>query len=94
MCLVLNEQNKFVTDDSENRHLTPIESGILELLMENSDRIISSEEIYSRIWQAEPYDCAPVISVHIRHIREKIEKDPSNPQYVKMFRGRGYRFTY
>ena len=93
MNLILDENEMSVKTDHKYSHLTPKKYGILSLLTENPGKTFSAEEIYRSTWNAEPYDCHLIISVHIRHIREKIEKDPSKPEMIKALWGRGYRFT-
>jgi DNA-binding response OmpR family regulator len=52
----------------------------------------SPEEIYANVWKETPYACRPIISVHVRHIREKIEADPSRPSHIILLWGQGYRY--
>ncbi len=93
MSLVLNSEERSVLSNGKKSHLTPKEYEILELLMANPNKTFSSEEIYETIWECEPFACEPIIAVHLRHIREKIEKNPSKPSYIKSLWGRGYRFS-
>lgn len=92
MCLVLNEKEMSVCADGVVRALTPKEYGILSFLMSHPDETFTPEEIYRHAWNLEPFDCRPIISVHIRHLREKIEKDPSRPVMLLARWGCGYRF--
>lgn len=79
--------------DGEPVRLTPTETRILELLMASPGRIFSAEEIYRAAWgEQEPYGCENTVMVHIRHIREKIELDPRDPEYLKVVWGLGYKF--
>lgn len=87
----LNDQEKLVTVDGDGVALTPIEYAILKLLMENPGKVYSSKEIYRLVWQEEPLGAEGAVSVHIRHLREKIEIDPGNPRYIKVVWGRGYK---
>ena len=87
----LNDQEKLVTVDGESVSLTPIEYAVLKLLMENPGRVYSSKEIYRIVWQEEPLGAEGAVSVHIRHLREKIEIDPGNPRYIKVVWGQGYK---
>jgi DNA-binding response OmpR family regulator len=59
--------------------------------MSNAGKVFSPNEIYERVWNDAPYASENTIAVHIRHIREKIEIDPSNPRYLKVVWGRGYK---
>ena len=87
----LNDQEKLVTVDGDAVSLTPIEYAILKLLMENPGKVYSSKEIYRLVWQEEPMGAEGAVSVHIRHLREKIEIDPGNPRYIKVVWGQGYK---
>ncbi|MDD4849097.1 MAG: response regulator transcription factor [Gemmiger sp.] len=78
--------------DGQPVKLTPTETHILELLMANPGRIFSAEEIYREAWGGqEPYGCENTVMVHIRRIREKIEIDPKEPEYLKVVWGLGYK---
>ena len=87
----LNDQEKLVTVDGDAVSLTPIEYAVLKLLMENPGKVFSSKEIYRIVWQEEPMGAEGAVSVHIRHLREKIEIDPGNPRYIKVVWGQGYK---
>ncbi|MDU5107716.1 MULTISPECIES: response regulator transcription factor [unclassified Clostridium] len=88
--LELNKESKSVTVNGKEVNLTPLEFKILSLLMNNLGRVFSIEEIYERVWNEAPYN-VDTVTVHIRRIREKIEVDPRNPQYVKVVWGVGYK---
>lgn len=78
--------------DGEEVRLTATETGIVELLMRNPGRIFPAEEIYRRVWGEETvYAPENTVMVHIRHIREKIELNPKNPEYLKVVWGIGYK---
>ena len=89
--LSLNTEHKQVRVDGEEVRLTPIEYGILELLVRNRGRVFSSEEIYRRVWREDSPVADNTIAVHIRHIREKIEINPKDPKYLKVVWGIGYK---
>lgn len=89
--ITLDKEQKLVTVDGESVKLTPTEFKILQLLMENVGSVFSSAQIYERIWEEDAYATDNIVSVHIRRIREKIEIDPKNPDYVKVMWGVGYR---
>ena len=69
------------------------EFDILLFLASNPNRVLSKEQIYEHIWGEEAWGELTTVAVHIRKIREKIETDPSNPQYLETVWGAGYRFT-
>ncbi|MCM1497425.1 MAG: response regulator transcription factor [Clostridium sp.] len=89
--ITLDREQKLVTVDGEPVKLTPTEFKILQLLMENVGTVFSSAQIYERIWEEDAYATDNIVSVHIRRIREKIEINPKNPDYVKVMWGVGYR---
>lgn len=89
--LTLDTDSKLVYVDGEETRLTPIEYKILELLCKNPNRVFSADEIYSRVWNEEAAVNDNTIAVHIRHIREKIEINPKEPQYLKVVWGIGYK---
>ena len=89
--IILNDLEKKVTVDGEEVSLTPIEYAILKLLLENPNKVYSSKAIYRIVWNEEPMGNEGAVSVHIRHLREKIEIDPANPRYIKVVWGQGYK---
>ena len=72
--------------------LTGKEFDILYMLVSNPNRVYTKEEIFEKVW-GETYGDISTITVHIRKIREKIEYDPSSPQYIETVWGVGYRFS-
>ena len=86
----VNEETVEVFVDGNPVRLTPIEFKILLLLIKNPGRVFSADEIYERIWNEKAIN-TDTIMVHIRKIREKIEIDPKNPQYLKVVWGVGYK---
>ena len=87
----LNDLEKTVKVDGESVNLTPIEYAILKLLLENPNKVYSSKAIYRIVCNEEPMGNEGAVSVHIRHLREKIEIDPGNPRYIKVVWGQGYK---
>jgi DNA-binding response OmpR family regulator len=71
--------------------LTSKEFHILKLFMTNQNRVFTKEQIYQFIWEDDYYGNENVINVHIRRLREKIESDPSNPEYIRTIWGIGYK---
>ena len=72
--------------------LTSKEFAILKLFATNRQRVFTKQQIYQYIWNDEYYGDENIINVHISRLREKIEDDPSNPQYIKTLWGIGYKF--
>lgn len=77
--------------DGEPVHLTATELKIIDLFMRNLGRIFPAEEIYARVWSEPSYVPENTVMVHIRRIREKIEIDPKEPEYLKVVWGVGYK---
>lgn len=71
-------------------HLTPTEYDILELLLRRPGKVLERETILEHLWDGY-YSSSKTLDVHVRHLREKIEADPSDPRYLKTIRGTGYR---
>ncbi|MEK4252060.1 response regulator transcription factor [Paenibacillus sp. FSL W7-1287] len=71
--------------------LTSKEFQILKLFMTNPRRVFTKEQIFHFIWEEDYYGNENVINVHIRRLREKIEQDPSSPQYIRTIWGIGYK---
>ncbi|MBF2036422.1 MAG: response regulator transcription factor [Leptolyngbyaceae cyanobacterium T60_A2020_046] len=88
--LYLNEMR--VTVQSQEIPLSPKEFRILELFMSQPNRVWNREELIDQIWGPDFMGDRKTVDVHIRWLREKIEADPSNPQYIVTLRGFGYRF--
>jgi serine kinase of HPr protein (carbohydrate metabolism regulator) len=80
-----------VTVDGEIVKLTATEYGIVEYLMKNLGRILSTDQIYEAVWGEPPIAGDKTVTVHIRRIREKIEINPKEPKYLKVVWGIGYK---
>ena len=89
--IALNDKTKIVTVDGEKISLTPKEYDILKLFMENPGRVMSPKEIYRQVWKEAPFGIDNTVAVHIRHLREKIEINPTEPRYLKVVFGQGYK---
>lgn len=87
----LNDETKTVTVDGEAVSLTPIEFNILRLLMSQPDKVFSSRQIYEQVWNEPAQGSESAVAVHIRHLREKLEINPAEPQYLKVVWGQGYK---
>lgn len=72
--------------------LTPTEFTILQILLENKGNVISAEDLFHRIWKDEYYSKSNnTITVHIRHLREKLNDSVDHPKYIKTIWGVGYK---
>ncbi len=89
LCFHLDEKQLYV--DGEPVRLTATETKIVQLLMENPGRVFPAEEIYERVWNEPGFSTENTVMVHIRRIREKIELNPKEPEYLKVVWGIGYK---
>ncbi|MDR3543540.1 MAG: response regulator transcription factor [Desulfosporosinus sp.] len=76
----------------EETELTPKEFDLLRVLVAHPGKVYSRDELLERIWGYEYDGDTRTVDVHVRHLRLKVEKDPSNPEYIETLRGIGYRF--
>jgi DNA-binding response OmpR family regulator len=89
--IVLKDGEKSVSVDGDGVSLTPLEYKILKLLMEHPGKVFSTTAIYEAVWQEPAFGNEGAVAVHIRHLREKIEINPSEPRYIKVIWGQGYK---
>ena len=87
----LDDRTKSVTVEGEPVSLTPTEYAILHLLMKNPGKVFSTKTLYESVWQEAALGSEGAVAVHIRHLREKIEINPSEPRYLKVVWGQGYK---
>ena len=87
----LDDRTKSVTVEGEPVNLTPTEYSILHLLMTNPGKVYSTKALYEAVWQEAALGSEGSVAVHIRHLREKIEINPSEPRYLKVMWGQGYK---
>ena len=88
----LHFDKKKLQKRSEEVPLTAKEYAILEYLILNRNITISKEKLVENIWDCDYDGFDNTVMVHIRHLREKMEEDPSHPRYIKTVKGRGYVF--
>ncbi|MBQ9613369.1 MAG: response regulator transcription factor [Lachnospiraceae bacterium] len=86
----MDDRAKTVTLDGEPVQLTKTEYEILKLFLMNTGVVMSPREIYAKVWKENITGPENTVIVHIRHLREKLEYDPSNPRYLKVVWGHGY----
>ena len=89
--LTIDTVNKSVVLRDEEVRLTATEYKILVLLASNTGRIFSIKEIYEKVWKEVFYKSENTVTVHIRRMREKIEVNSKNPEYIKVVWGIGYK---
>lgn len=90
--LTIDTNSHTVTLAGEPVHLTPREFAILELLARHPGQVLSTEQIYGKVWNEPFMESANTVMVHVRKIREKIERDAKNPRYIQTVWGVGYKF--
>ena len=88
---IINLRNAIVEKDTETISLTPIEIQIIRKLYDNKNYIVSTEAICDTVWGIDSFGYEKFLMVHIRNIREKIELNPSKPQYIVTVKGLGYK---
>ena len=89
--VTLDDRTKTVSVDGEEVALTPTEYAILHLLMANPGKVFSTKVLYESVWQETALGSEGAVAVHIRHLRENIEINPSEPRYLKVVWGQGYK---
>lgn len=89
--LVVDTLDKRITVRGEEVKVTATEYKILYLLASNTGRIFSIKEIYEKVWDEPFYKSENTVTVHIRRIREKIELNTKEPEYIKVVWGIGYK---
>ncbi len=81
------------TKDGRDLELTAREFEILQYLAENKGRVISRERLYEAVWNEDSFGCDNTVMVHIRHLRKKMEDDPTAPRYLITMKGLGYKLV-
>ncbi len=87
----IDDDKKEVYVDGESVDFTRYEYNLLLFMLQNKNKVLSSDQIYQNVWGEEPINAKKVISVHVCHIREKIEINPKKPDILKSVYGMGYR---
>jgi DNA-binding response OmpR family regulator len=90
--LKIDFERRSVTVRDEQVRLTYVEFEILSSLASAPGRVMTREALLEHVWGDAAYRDPRTIDVHIRHLREKLERDPRNPEYLFTVRGVGYRF--
>ena len=91
--LTIDKARHAVFKDGKEIELTQREYELILYLAENPGKVISREELMSRVWQYDYYGDLRAVDVAIRRLREKLEPNPSEPEYVMTKRGAGYYFA-
>lgn len=90
--LQIDKTARRVWVDKEEKAFTTKEFDLLAFLAENPNHVYSKEELFREIWDMDSIGDIATVTVHIKKIREKIEYDSANPQYIETIWGVGYRF--
>jgi DNA-binding response OmpR family regulator len=88
----IDRSSRFVQVRGTDVSFTTKEFELLVYFASNPNRVLSKEQLFERIWGMDSMGDIATVTVHIRKLREKIELDPSNPQYIETVWGAGYRF--
>ena len=89
--LIVNKDTHQCTIYEKPVDLTPIEFKIVWLLCENANKVVSTEEIFEKVWGEKYLDSNNTVMVHIRRIREKMHEPSRNPKFIKTVWGVGYK---
>lgn len=91
--LTINPDTRSVTKKGLPLSLSPTEYELLYYLMSHPDQFISFDELYQAVWQRPSLGDVRALFVHISHLRQKIEDDPSEPRYIRTHMRGGYIFS-
>ena len=90
--LKIDKTARRVWVDGQEKQFTTKEFDLLTFLAENPNHVFTKEELFRKVWNMDSVGDIATVTVHIKKIREKIEYDTSNPQYIETIWGVGYRF--
>jgi len=89
----INFMNREVYVRNELKHLTPKEFNLLGVLVRNAGRVVTRTELVTQAWGEEYGDAIDSLKLYIHYLRQKLEKNPTQPDYILTSRGVGYRFV-
>jgi len=92
--IAIDFQKHEVKKEGEKIELTLKEFELLEILIKNKGRVMTRDFLLDKIWGYEYVGETRTVDVHVRHLRQKVEKDDKNPVYIQTIRGIGYKFNY
>jgi two-component system, OmpR family, KDP operon response regulator KdpE len=92
--LSIDFARRIVTLAGQELHLTPIEYDLLRTMVLNADRVLTHRQLLTKVWGPEYAEDVRTLRVHIVHLRDKIEADPTSPRYIHTEPRIGYRFRY
>lgn len=91
--LIINKENKVVYKNDVLLEMTSKEFDLLLLLVENKGKVLKKEYIFKQIWGSDSFSEIQTLTVHIKWLREKIEKNPKEPVRIQTVWGVGYKFV-
>jgi DNA-binding response OmpR family regulator len=89
----INFMNREVYVRNEIKHLTPKEFNLLGVLVRNAGRVVTRTELVTQAWGEEYGDAIDSLKLYIHYLRQKVESNPNQPDYILTSRGVGYRFA-
>lgn len=89
----IDKSARKVSINGEETPFTTKEFDLLVFLMMHPNQVLSKEQLFERIWGLESAADVSTVTVHIRKLREKIERDPAQPKFLETIWGAGYRFN-
>ena len=89
----LNEEEAQLTKNGQVIQLKPKELGLMKVFLQNKNKVISKEQLYDAVWGEDFFGMDNTVMVHIRRLRERIEDQPSHPQYLVTVKGLGYKLV-
>jgi DNA-binding response OmpR family regulator len=90
--MVLDVEQAIFSRDGHEIHLTPTETKLMALLMQNVGRVVSRNELLQEVWNTEDLGASRTLDVYICWLRQKVEADPRVPELILTRRGLGYEF--
>lgn len=90
--IIVDLESYEVSVQGTKQDFTPKEFEVLRLLMANPGKVFTRDYLLEKVWGYDYMGDSRTVDVHIRHIRQKVEQDDANPQYIETVRGVGYRF--
>lgn len=90
--LHIDKNARRVLVNNDEKMLTAKEFDLLTFLAANPNHVFNKDHLFERVWGFDAMGDVSTVTVHIRKIREKIESDPANPEYIETIWGAGYRF--
>lgn len=92
--LSIDREAREITANGKTFEVPPKEFELLWLLASNPNRVFTREYLLEKVWGYDYFGDMRTVDVHIRRLRQKIEKDPENPEYIRTARGVGYKFEF